>query len=65
MSKYQSDKPSCTWCINFEVNEPPSRTYSGEDDAHYIQDILIAIYKKINNKSSKACKIPLDKIIFT
>ena len=65
MSKCQSDKPSCTWCIYFEVNNPPSRTYSGTDDAHFVQDKLREIYTKINDKSSKACKIPIDKIIFT
>jgi len=65
MSKYQSDRPSCTWCVYFEVDDPPSRTYSGVDDAHYIQDKLRAIYAKINDKCSKTCKISIDKIIFT
>ena len=44
MSKSQSRKPSVTWCLYFEVADPPSRTYSGADDAHFIVDKLKAIY---------------------
>jgi len=65
MSTPQSHKPSTTWCISFEVNDIPSRTYSGANDEHFVLDKLRAIYTKVNEKCSKTCKIPVDKIIFT
>jgi len=65
MSKSNCHKPSTTWCIYFEVNDIPSRTYSGVDDQHYVVDKLREIYTKLNEKCSKTCKIPVDKIIST
>jgi len=65
MVKYNCDKPSTTWCIYFEVNNPPSKTYSDDNGDHYIINLLQTIYGKINEKCSKACKIPLNEIIFT
>ena len=65
MSRPQSFKPIITWCLYFEVTDPPSRTYSGADDAHFVVDRLRSIYTKINEKCSETCKIPLDEIIFT
>ena len=44
MGKYNSDKPSSTWCVEFEVSDPPSNTYSGVDGNHYLEDKLKAIY---------------------
>ena len=65
MVKHNSDKPSTTWCVYFEVIDPPSKTYSDDNGDHYIILLLKKIYGQINEKCSKACKIPPNDIIFT
>ena len=50
MSNPESTKPSTTWCIKFEVIDPPRTSYDSIDSNHHVENGLRNIWNKINEK---------------